>query len=79
MKKRLWKEGALTTILGLGVLAFAGYVIYEDMQNGQTAQEAITATAGWVTTGGILLRAKSSLLTDLFKGSGAKDNGINPH
>lgn len=74
MKNRLWTEGALTTILGLGTLAAAGYVIYTDMENGQTAQEAITAVGGWIATGGILLRAKSTILTDIFKGAGKSND-----
>lgn len=78
MKKRIWKDGAITTILGLAVLGFAGYVIYTDMQNGQSAQEAITATTGWLAVGGLLVRSKNSLLTDVFKRKTEKDNGIFP-
>jgi hypothetical protein len=78
MKKRLWKDGAITTILGLAVLGFAGYIVLQDMNNGQSAQEAIQATSGWIAVGGLLIRSKNSLLTSVFKKAEAKDNGSHP-
>lgn len=79
MKKRIWKEGAITTIFGVAILGFAAYIIYTDMQNGQTAEEAIKATSGWMAVGGLLIRSKNSLLTDVFASKKGSDNGITPH
>ena len=73
MKKRLWKDGALTTIMGGLVLGIAAYFIHKDMDNGSTLQDASSAASGWITVGGTLIWAKSSLLKSIFtKGGEAK-------
>jgi len=56
---RLTKEGLITTIIGLGILIFAGSAIWFEKM---TASQA----AGWITTGLVFLRSKDSII-DLKK------------
>lgn len=53
--KRLYKEGLITTLIGLGLLAFTGVIIY---QGKSTAGEM----SGWVTLALMFLRSKDSLI-----------------
>ena len=84
MKNRLFTQGLLTTTIGLIVLGVAAYFIHKDMDNGASLSEASTAAAGWITLGGTLLWAKSSLLKSVFKkdtttDATQRDNGVTPH
>lgn len=53
--KRLYKEGLVTTIIGLALLAFTGVIIY---QGKSTAGEM----SGWITVALMFLRSKDSLI-----------------
>jgi len=53
--KRLYKEGLVTTLIGLGLLAFTGVIIY---QGKSTASEM----SGWITVALMFLRSKDSLI-----------------
>lgn len=53
--KRLYKEGLVTTLIGLCLLAFTGVVIY---QGKSTASEM----SGWITVALMFLRSKDSLI-----------------
>lgn len=52
---RLYKQGLVTTILGVIIIVFAGLMIY---QGKSTASEM----GGWLTTGLLFLRSKDSLI-----------------
>ena len=52
---RLYKEGLVTTLIGLGLLAFTGVIIY---QGKSTASEM----SGWITVALMFLRSKDSLI-----------------
>lgn len=53
--KRLYKEGLITTILGLGILIFSGAMIW-------TGKETAEGISGWITLGLMFLRSKDSLI-----------------
>jgi len=53
--KRLYKEGLVTTLIGLGILLFCGIMIYQ----GKQSPESMT---GWVSVGLMFLRSKDSLI-----------------
>lgn len=53
--ERVYKQGLITTILGLGIIIFSGIMIY---QGKSTASEM----GGWLTTGLLFLRSKDSLI-----------------
>lgn len=55
MKKRLIKEGLITTIIGIGLLAFSGAMIW-------TGKSNPTEMSGWIATGLLFLRSKDSLI-----------------
>ena len=61
MKERLIKN-SVTSLIGLVIIGFSGYVILKDMDNGQTAQQAATGMAGWITLGLMFLRSKDSII-----------------
>jgi hypothetical protein len=53
--KRLYKEGLITTLIGLSILGFCGIMIYQGKQSPESM-------AGWVSVGLIFLRSKDSLI-----------------
>ena len=53
--ERIFKQGLVTTILGVVIIGFAGLMIY---QGKSTASEM----GGWLTTGLLFLRSKDSLI-----------------
>lgn len=53
--KRLYKEGLITTILGLGVIVFTGLMIY-------TGKSSAGELSGWLALGIMFLRSKDSLI-----------------
>lgn len=53
--KRLYKEGLVTTLIGLSILAFTGLIIY---QGKSTASDM----SGWITVALMFLRSKDSLI-----------------
>lgn len=53
--KRVYKEGLITTLLGVFIIVFAGLMIY---QGKSTASEM----SGWLATGLLFLRSKDSLI-----------------
>jgi large-conductance mechanosensitive channel len=55
-------KNVLTTLVGLLILAFCGYVVVKAMNNGESLTEVSTSVSGWLTTALIFLRAKNSLL-----------------
>ena len=58
----------MTTLIGLIVLAFTGWIIYTDMYvNGQPAMDTLKAISGWLAAGTFLLRARNTFLTSIFK------------
>lgn len=52
---RIYKEGLVTTLLGVFIIGFAGLIIY---QGKSTPSEM----SGWITTGLLFLRSKDSLI-----------------
>jgi len=83
MKNRLFKQGLISTILGIGIIAVAGYFLNKDMNAGASLTEAAEAVSGWLMAGVMLLRSKDSILgrpinravTDATQ----RDNGVTPH
>jgi hypothetical protein len=59
--KRLYKDGLITTILGLGVIVFCGAMLW-------TAKSSAGELSGWLALGIMFLRSKDSLI-----GLGSKD------
>lgn len=55
IRNRFYKKGLVTTALGLGILIFAGILMYEGKATGGDL-------AGWITVGILFLRSKDSLL-----------------
>jgi hypothetical protein len=55
MKRRLIKEGLITTILGLIVIIFSGAMIY-------TGKASAGEMSGWLAFGIMFLRSKDSLI-----------------
>ncbi len=53
--KRLYTEGLITTLIGLGILAFSAAMMW----SGKATAESL---GGWITTGLMFLRSKDSLL-----------------
>ena len=53
--RRLYKEGLVTTLIGLSILIFAGASIW---QTKATAEEM----SGWIAVGLMFLRSKDSLI-----------------
>ena len=53
--KRLYKEGLVTTLIGLGILLFCGIMIYQGKQSPESM-------GGWLATGILFLRSKDSLI-----------------
>ena len=59
--KRIYKEGLITTILGLGIIIFSGALIL-------TGKSDASSLSGWLALGILFLRSKDSLI-----GLGSKD------
>lgn len=74
MYERIIKNGA-TTLIGLAILGFCGYVVIKAMNNGETVQDAATGVAGWITTGLLFLRSKNSLIGLIPQAKKDDDNG----
>lgn len=53
--KRLYKEGFITTALGLIILVFAGVLMYQQ-------KFSATDLSGWIMVGVMFLRSKDSLI-----------------
>ena len=53
--ERLYKQGLITTLIGLSILVFCGIMMY---QGKATANDM----AGYMTTGLLFLRSKDSLI-----------------
>ena len=53
--KRFYKEGLMTTLIGLGILIFTGAMIW-------TGKSTATELGGWLTTGLLFIRSKDSLI-----------------
>ena len=53
--KRLYKEGLITTLIGLSILGFCGIIIYQGKQSPESM-------SGWLATGMLFLRSKDSLV-----------------
>lgn len=53
--KRFYKEGLITTILGLLVIIFSGAMIY-------TGKASAESMSGWLAFGTMFLRSKDSLI-----------------
>lgn len=53
--KRLYKEGLMTTILGISLLIFSGAMIW-------TGKASAESMSGWIATGLLFLRSKDSLI-----------------
>ena len=52
---RLYKEGLITTILGIGILTFTGALIW-------TGKATTESCSGWIAVGLMFLRSKDSLI-----------------
>jgi len=52
---RIYKEGLITTLIGLSILVFCGVMMY---QGKSTADDM----SGWMATGLLFLRSKDSLI-----------------
>lgn len=61
MYERIIKNG-ITSLIGLAILGFCGYIVIKAMNNGETVQDAATGVSGWITTGLVFLRSKNSIL-----------------
>lgn len=59
--KRFYKEGLVTTLLGLGVIVFCGAMLW-------TGKSTAGELSGWLAVGLMFLRSKDSLI-----GLGNKD------
>ena len=57
---RIYKEGLVTTLLGILIIGFAGLMIYQ-------GKSSASEMSGWLTTGMLFLRSKDSLLGILPK------------
>jgi hypothetical protein len=83
MTNRLFKQGIITTIIGIGILAVVGYLVHKDMENGSTLSDAAQAVSGWIASGVVLLRSKDSIIgrsiNKAVKEGKERDNGIHPH
>jgi hypothetical protein len=53
--KRFYKEGLITTLLGLGVLVFCGAMLW-------TGKSTAGELSGWLAVGLMFLRSKDSLI-----------------
>lgn len=53
--KRLYKEGLITTLIGLGIIVFSGAMIW-------TGKESAEAMSGWIGLGLMFLRSKDSII-----------------
>lgn len=53
--RRFYKEGLITTLIGLGILIFTGAMIW-------TGKSTPTELGGWLTTGLLFIRSKDSLI-----------------
>ena len=53
--KRLIKEGLITTLMGIAIIAFSGAMIW-------TGKSTPTEMSGWIATGLLFLRSKDSLI-----------------
>lgn len=53
--KRFYKEGLITTLLGLGVLVFCGAMLW-------TGKSTANELSGWLAVGLMFLRSKDSLI-----------------
>lgn len=53
--KRFYKEGLVTTILGLSIIIFSGAMLW----TGKTSPESLS---GWLALGIMFLRSKDSLI-----------------
>lgn len=53
--KRFYKEGFITTLIGILIIAFAGLMIYQ-------GKSSAGEMGGWLTTGILFLRSKDSLI-----------------
>lgn len=53
--KRFYKDGLITTLLGLGVLVFCGAMLW-------TAKSTAGELSGWLAVGLMFLRSKDSLI-----------------
>lgn len=53
--KRLYKEGLVTTLLGVSILVFSGAMIW-------TGKATAESMSGWIATGLLFLRSKDSLI-----------------
>lgn len=60
--KRLKKEGLITSLIGLVILAFSGAMIW-------TGKSDATSMSGWLALGITFLRSKDSLIGINDKGS----------
>ena len=52
---RVYKEGLITTLLGVLIIGFAGLMIYQ-------GKSSASEMGGWLTTGLLFLRSKDSLI-----------------
>ena len=52
---RVYKQGLVTTILGVVIIGFAGLMIYQ-------GKSSASEMGGWLTTGLLFLRSKDSLI-----------------
>lgn len=71
MKTRLIRNWA-TTVLGVAIWVYVGYVIMQAQSAGQDLQGAATAMLPYMGLGTLLLRSKDSLI-----GLAAKENPPN--
>lgn len=53
--KRIYKEGLITTTLGLGIIVFSGALIW-------TGKSDASSLSGWLALGILFLRSKDSLI-----------------
>jgi len=53
--ERFLNKGLVTTILGLGIIIFAGLMMYE-------GKASANEMSGWIATGILFLRSKDSLI-----------------
>lgn len=53
--ERFYKNGLVTTLLGLIILLFAGVLMYQQ-------KYSATDLSGWITVGVLFLRSKDSLI-----------------
>lgn len=52
---RIYKEGLVTTLLGVFIIGFAGLMIYQ-------GKSSASEMSGWISTGLLFLRSKDSLI-----------------